>query len=865
MRDQIRLSARQWHDRGRPRGLLWREDVLIDLERWLRRSSPSALSDLEAAFVDASRWSGRRAARIRRTLALVALGVVIAFAGFMYRGLQNQVAQKLAEAKVMQSYAEQGRHALLDGKHGEALVYLSAAARGGDDSPRATFMLARATEPFLATRAQLAVPSGPSGPPLRVWSAMFSRDGGRIVATYDRGARLWDGKTYELIATLPHDFTVEDAAFTKDSTRVITASGDGFIKVWNAVNGQLVYALTHGQPNRPRYYQVAVSPDGKRIAAIDRAGTLVHVWNGTTGDFVAELPSRSKGGAAALAFGPDGRWLATTGGDDVAVFDTTTWKSAIQLAGSQSSTLSFDPSSDPSSPRLAIGSYLGDTSIWAIPSGERIHHLHETGAEVNRVTYSPDGAFVASASRDGSERVWNARTGALQFELKNHRGNVPWIEFDPSSKLVASGGADGAVIISDVAIGVPVAVLEGALARVSVVGFDPTSRRVVGASWDGLARVWEATTPYHRWSSRPLGLDCVTDTSLDGDQRFLAIGCTDNGIHAWDTAHDKPLAHLPSPAHTSEFVRVLPAISAAGDRLAIAMGHAVAVYALPGGHLVRTITHPAPVSAIAFTKSGRDIASGSTDGALFYTREGRDSVPLPGFPSNVDVVGFTPDRRLIVAGPRGRLRVYEPERNAVIAELESPIRIGSLRVAADSSRLITIPKSGVIATAVLWDIAQYRMISPLEGNIGHVFSARFVRGDREILTATNDGSPRIWDGFTGRLRQRYLGNDQYLFDATLDPEGTTVVAASGDGMLRFWDAASGRMIWTLRAHMIGVAGVHFEGTDIVTRGFTGEISRWNVSKLPSQAMIERCVRCQPLAFDENTGGLVEQQPSCDIP
>ena len=73
------------------------------------------------------------------------------------------------------------------------------------------------------------------------------------------------------------------------------------------------------------------------------------------------------------------------------------------------------------------------------------------------------------------------------------------------------------------------------------------------------------------------------------------------------------------------------------------------------------------------------------------------------------------------------------------------------------------------------------------------------------------------------------------------------------------------MIWTLRAHMVGVAGIHFEGGDIVTRGFTGEISRWNVSKLPPIEAIDRCVRCLPLRFDEHAGGLVEQQSACDIP
>ncbi|HSR98371.1 MAG TPA: hypothetical protein VLM79_15040 [Kofleriaceae bacterium] len=79
-------------------------------------------------------------------------------------------------------------------------------------------------------------------------------------------------------------------------------------------------------------------------------------------------------------------------------------------------------------------------------------------------------------------------------------------------------------------------------------------------------------------------------------------------------------------------------------------------------------------------------------------------------------------------------------------------------------------------------------------------------------------------------------------------------------MLRFWDTVTGRMIWAFRAHRFGLAGIHFEGNDIVTRGFTGEISKWRIPEPPPQEAIERIVRCLPLRFDEESGDLVEQAP-----
>jgi WD40 repeat protein len=181
-------------------------------------------------------------------------------------------------------------------------------------------------------------------------------------------------------------------------------------------------------------------------------------------------------------------------------------------------------------------------------------------------------------------------------------------------------------------------------------------------------------------------------------------------------------------------------VSVDGDRVGIGIGNVVAIYELPSGKLIRSITHAAPVSAVAFSRAGRDLVSGSVDGSLLLTPDGGDSVVLARFSAGIDAVALTADRRLLVAGARGHFSVYDLERNVVLAELESPIRIQSFRLSADGVRLITIPKSGVQATAVLWDLTRYRLITALRGSIGHVFGARFVHDDRDILTATNDGS-----------------------------------------------------------------------------------------------------------------------------
>jgi WD40 repeat protein len=422
------------------------------------------------------------------------------------------------------------------------------------------------------------------------------------------------------------------------------------------------------------------------------------------------------------------------------------------------------------------------------------------------------------------EQAWRAGSGELRSQLNPRHSKIMALEFDRASQLLLAAGADGTVVVTDAAVGMPVTVLDGPQ-NVLVAHFDSTSRRVVGASLDGTARVWNASSPYLRWSSPPVSDDCGIVTNPEPDRRFIGVGCRDRATRVWDTARDQLLAELPSVSHVDgDFTSAFPAVSDAGDRAAIARGNTVEVYELPGGRLLRTVPHGAPVNAVAFARTGRDIVSGAIDGSLLVARESGALLALPTFAAGVDAVGFLSDGRIVASDTQRRLRVYDPA-GTVLADLGIPARAMSLR--SEGTRLVTISMySGKAAPPVLLDLERYRVIAQLEGHVGRVFSARWVGGD-EIITAGGDGTARLWDGATGRLRRIYRGSSRPLVDATLSRD-RLVLAGGADGLLRFWDATSGSLLWTLPAHKSRLIGIHIEGDDIVTRGFAGEVSRWRL-------------------------------------
>ena len=106
----------------------------------------------------------------------------------------------------------------------------------------------------------------------RVTSVAFSRDGTRVVtASADHDARIWDaGSGVLLQVLLGHFAIVSDARFSPDGRWVVTA-GPGTAGLWSSRSGRLIYLL---QGHAGKLLSVAFAPDGRRIATGGEDGTV---------------------------------------------------------------------------------------------------------------------------------------------------------------------------------------------------------------------------------------------------------------------------------------------------------------------------------------------------------------------------------------------------------------------------------------------------------------------------------------------------------------------------------------------------------------------------------------------------------------
>ena len=141
----------------------------------------------------------------------------------------------------------------------------------------ATFALSRWFQADDATTAkEVAVLPGHEA---EVNSAAFSPDSSRIVtASGDQTARIWDAATGAEIAVLRgHEDQVFAAAFSSSGAQIVTASADQTARIWDAAGKQLAILRGH----QDQVQSAAFSPDGlHHLARLRSAPNLVKALRG---------------------------------------------------------------------------------------------------------------------------------------------------------------------------------------------------------------------------------------------------------------------------------------------------------------------------------------------------------------------------------------------------------------------------------------------------------------------------------------------------------------------------------------------------------------------------------------------------------
>jgi len=249
-------------------------------------------------------------------------------------------------------------------------------------------------------------------------------------------------------------------AISTDSKFIATGHSDGLVHLWAADDGRWLESFSG--PGKP--VQRLAFASGDTLVSIDEEGTAIS-WNlkpqwklstvlGTRPENrldVSESPLKDR--VLALQFSPDGRLLASGGGEP---------------------------------------SRGGELLLWDIGSLNVQRELRELHSDcLNTLSFSRDGRLLATGSADKFVKLTDVESGKPVRALEGHTGHVLGLDWSPDAGTLASGGADGVLKIWNTETGEQRASVQATPGQVTAVAAVGVSEQIVIATNKGQCQLME--------------------------------------------------------------------------------------------------------------------------------------------------------------------------------------------------------------------------------------------------------------------------------------------------------------------------------------------------------------------------------------
>jgi WD40 repeat protein len=315
-------------------------------------------------------------------------------------------------------------------------------------------------------------------------SVSFSPDG-KILATAseDNTVELWSPQRPKQPALRGHQGGIWAVAFSPSGQMVVTGSQDGAVKLWRP-NGTILNTLkSEGQSVN----WVGFSPDGRAIASGGDDGMLtLRKSDGTVLTTIQHGKSIS-----ATSFSPDGNTIAIVGDKALKLWNRNGTRRQTFFANADAEVNSVTFSPDGQTIVTGHGDAKGrdyTVKLWNL-QGNLLQTFVGHQSSVNWVSFSPDGQTIASASNDKTLKLWDLEGNTLQTFI-DHIGRVYWVSFSPNGQTIASASDDGTVKLWGVTDGKLLTTFEGHKAAVLSVSFSPDGKQLASASKDTTVLFW---------------------------------------------------------------------------------------------------------------------------------------------------------------------------------------------------------------------------------------------------------------------------------------------------------------------------------------------------------------------------------------
>ncbi|HTF89691.1 MAG TPA: protein kinase [Planctomycetota bacterium] len=516
----------------------------------------------------------------------------------------------------------------------------------------------------------------------------------------DYDPRIWDARSGALLATLRgHASPIRGARFSKHDDLLVTVGSDGILRCWD-----------WRKPLKERWrvalpgeaWCISLSPDDTRVAVGFTSGAqVIDMQSGAT---AFDLGGPFERSVVAIAFSPDGRWIAAA-------------------------------------------DYGGNLGAWQAHDGVRRFRTCAPSENVKVLSWLPDSRRFISGGGGSHVRLWTMDPLPYFVAWKAHAGAVNSAMFDSGSRSVLSAGEDGIALVSDASDGAVLSKIEAGLGPLARAWFVDGGRRVACLARSGAFSTFDLANRSQRELRVPDGGSVMTSAISNGHDS-LCLGLSDGRVLWIETDSGRLIASADRIGSSINAVAISPqgerAAWGSSDGWAGLLDRSPALD--PSFDECRSALYLGEVFMLAFTVQGRRLLTcgdhggahewDASTGAFLRQSNNRPMGRVALLHGGMDLVASIREAPQLL-----RLDGESLELRWGITQPSTDLRITSLRVSENNEFALSATRGGV---AQITKVADGDRVLRYEHGSSPLTCAEFSPDGRIVVTAAEDGSLRVW-------------------------------------------------------------------------------------------------------------------------
>ncbi|MEO7044827.1 MAG: caspase family protein [Ferruginibacter sp.] len=233
-----------------------------------------------------------------------------------------------------------------------------------------------------------------------------------------------------------------------------------------------------------------------------------------------------------------------------------------------------------------------------------------------------------------------------------------------------------------------------------------------------------------------------------------------------------------------------------------------------------------------------------------------------GHSGRVENIIITPDGKQMISSAQEEIKVWDVRNKKLLYTLSNnslSFSNSSKHLSMDGKKLLTIQGSAIIK---IWNVSDGTIYQTIDGNNGFINSVSYCHHNEDIVVSYQDGSIKIYDGKTGKLKVNFHNKDQPGLIAFYSHDDKLIIVEY-DQNIRIYKIDGESELATINLETLGTSSKEINITEdnhyLILHNYDSTLYVWDILSKKKTTLFETKYIEFAISKDSKTIALIDKK------